>query len=348
MKGQDMAIIPKATDSIAARIDRYSVECQTDQPREYMGVSGIGHLCERWVWLNFRWAVREKFEGRMLRLFDRGHREEVAVIANLRGIGVDVQSTGANQSRVNLGKHLRGHMDGLIEKGIPGISKKPHILEIKTHNKKSFDQLVKDGVQKSKPQHYAQMQLYMVGAKVDRALYYAVCKDDDRIHTERIKLDQAYADKMIAKAHRLALSDEMPPPISRDPSWYQCQWCAARPICHEKQPSTQVNCRTCANATVRENDWRCERHDADGIPVEFQREGCEAHVLHPHLVPWPRKASPDKWEAVYVIDGKDVRNGEPDAFTFGSKEILANPSECANPQPLTVELRQEMGGRITT
>ena len=340
-----MTSIPKPTDHIVSKIDELWQK-KPDEPREYFGVSGIGHHCERYMWLNWRWAVREQFSGRMLRLFDRGHREEQSVVNNLRAIGIDVQSTGTNQSSVHLGWHVKGHIDGLAPYGIPGVSKKPHIIEIKTHNKKSFDDLEKTGVEKSKPMHYAQMQVYMYGAKVERALYVAVCKDDDRMYTERIKLDREYAEKMINRAKRIVQSDEIPPPISTDPSWYQCKFCSAHAMCHEQTPTQHVNCRTCAHATVRETDWRCERHDADDIPAHFQRQGCEAHVLHPHLVPWPRRASSDQWEAIYVIDGKDVRNGEPDAFTFGSKEILANPNECAAPQDLTQQLREEMGGRI--
>jgi hypothetical protein len=51
--------------------------------------------------------------------------------------------------------------------------------------------LEKKGVKVSKPMHWAQMQVYMLGTKIERALYVAVCKDDDRIYTERVKYDRS-------------------------------------------------------------------------------------------------------------------------------------------------------------
>jgi hypothetical protein len=62
-------------------------------------------------------------------------------------------------------------------------------------------------------------------------------------------------------------------------------------------------------------------------------------------VPWQIKEGPDAMTAVYVIDGKDVANGEPNETTFTSKEILANPSMCANPDKFVQEMR-EIGGRV--
>jgi hypothetical protein len=47
-------------------------------------------------------------------------------------------------------------------------------------------------------------------------------------------------------------------------------------------------------------------------------------------VPWPIKDSNDPHEAVYEIAGKDIRNGEGDAFTFRSRELIAGGEACAN------------------
>ena len=176
--------------------------------------------------MSFRMAVVERFPGRILRLFRRGQDEEAKVVSDLRAIGWNVQKTGDNQSRVDFGCHVSGSMDGIIESGVPEAPNARHVLEIKTHGKKSFDDLEKNGVEKSKPQHYIQMQTYMMGMNVDRALYYAICKDDDRIYTERVKLDKAVATKAVDRGHRLVKADRMPPPISTDPTWFECRFCA--------------------------------------------------------------------------------------------------------------------------
>jgi hypothetical protein len=52
-------------------------------------------------------------------------------------------------------------------------------------------------------------------------------------------------------------------------------------------------------------------------------------VLHPDLVPWQMKDSSNPHEAVYEINGKDVRNGEGDAYVYSSKELIAGGEACA-------------------
>jgi hypothetical protein len=337
--------IPEANHSIQGLIDKHH-EGQAEPPRPHMGCSQLGHPCDRWLWLSFRWAVQPQFPGRILRLFRRGQMEEATIVSDLRAIGMDVR-TSKQQARVDFGVHVSGSIDAIIESGVPAAPKKRHVAEFKTHSSKSFADLEKNGVEKSKPEHFVQMQLYMHGTEIDRALYLAVCKDDDRIYTERVRYDKEVAEKFIRRGHYLATSDRMPPPISTDPSWYQCKFCDAHEFCHSTKTTKHVNCRTCAHSTAKEDStWRCERHDADGIPVEFQRQACDSHVLHPDLVPWERKDGLDQWTAVYVIEGRDVANGEGDAHVYTSKEILANPKMCSLGDEYVEELRVTFDARI--
>lgn len=331
--------------TIEQLIDKHHAS-NRELPRPHMGASMLGHPCDRWLWLSFRWAVIEQFSGRILRLFRRGQNEEQVIVRDLRTIGIDVQRTGAQQSRVNFGCHVSGSIDGIAESGVPFGNGKRHVLEFKTHNIKSFDKLVEDGVAKSKPMHYAQMQVYMLGTGIDRALYVAVCKDDDRLWTEQVQFDQKLAQSLVERGKRIALSDRMPEPLSADPSWYQCKFCPAHSFCHKAQPTKEVNCRTCAHSTAKpDSTWHCARWD-DSIPLDGQRQGCDGHVLHPDLVPWQVQEGPDEWTAVYIIDGKPVTNGEPNDTTFSSREILANPKTCANPDEFIQAIRKN-GGRVT-
>lgn len=313
-----MTAIPEPYSGLAALIDR-AHEAKPDKPRPHLGCSMVGHHCERWIWLSFRWAVREKFPGRILRLFRRGHDEEKTIYDDLQAAGVKV--FGA-QTLVDFGGHVSGSTDGEVE-GVPGGGNKRHLLECKTHAKKSFDDLAKNGVEKSKPQHWAQMQVYMRGRGLDRALYYAICKNDDRIYTERIRYDEDAADTLIKRGHRLALAERMPDPISTDPSWYLCKFCAAHEFCHKTKMTREINCRTCAHVTPeRDGTWSCARWDGKNIPYDFQLTGCGSHVLHPDLVPWEMADSNDPHEAVYMIDGEPVRNGESDAHVLTSRELV--------------------------
>ena len=322
--------LPEPIHNLVALIDQHH-ESLAEKPRGHLGCSTLGHHCERWLWISFRWAVIEKFEGRILRLFRRGHNEEATIIADLRAAGLDVRSS---QARVNFGSHVSGSLDGIIESGVPEAPRKRHVAEFKTHAKKSFEDVVKNGVEKSKPQHWVQMQVYMFGMNIDRALYVAVNKDNDHLYTERVRLDRDVAEKAIAKGQRIALADRMPPPISTDPSWFQCRFCSAHSFCHEAKPTKHANCRTCAHSTAMpDSTWRCERHEADNIPEDFQHEGCDDHVIHPDLVPWPMTPSEDGLSVTWDIDGRQVVNG-PGGYT--SKEILTNPEACETPFVQTV------------
>lgn len=332
-----MAKIPPPTDTIAAAIDA-AHEARVERPRAHFGASAIGHHCDRYLWLSFRWAVQERFSGRMRRLFRRGHNEEAQVIDDLRAIGCVMLDPpeGKNQHFVKFGSHVSGSLDGVILSGLPSAPRTPHLLEIKTHSKKSFDELASKGVEKSKPMHYAQMQVYMRGYGLTRSLYVAVCKDDDRLHTERVKIDEAEADRLIERGKRIAMSDRMPEPCrGGSPDWYQCKFCPAHSLCWGDQTTKHVNCRTCAHATPTEQStWHCARHDADGIPTGFQHKGCADHVLHPDLVPWRLAGSDGAHIAVYEIDGRMVKNGaqrhDADDPVFASAEILAAPQACAS------------------
>jgi len=322
--------IPEPEHGTSAAIFRH-YESKTNSFRAHLGCSVAGHHCDRWIWFSFRWAVKPYFDGRTLRLFQRGQLEEMVVVADLRAIGCTVTHTGADQSRVTIGPHVGGSIDGIVEAGLPESPKKRHILEIKTHNAKSFTELEQRGVAAAKPMHYAQMQLYMLGSGIDRALYFSVCKNDDRIYTERVKYDKEFAEKLAQKAAAIAISDRCPEPISADPGWWQCGFCDGHDLCHGSKITKEVNCRTCAHSTATsDGDWYCARHDASGIPYDFQAQGCDCHVLHPDLVPWPMQGTSSGHDAIYIIDGKLVRNGEPDGHVFSSREILDDPSACAS------------------
>lgn len=71
-------------------IDAYAAETFDDGPRWHLGASLIGHNCDNYLWHTFRWTFHKKFDGRMQRLFQRGHREEDVFVEYLEGIGCTV------------------------------------------------------------------------------------------------------------------------------------------------------------------------------------------------------------------------------------------------------------------
>ena len=107
-----------------------------------------------------------------------------------------------------------------------------HVLEFKTHNAKSFADLQKNGVAKSKPVHYAQMQLYMALTGMTRAMYLAVNRDNDELYSERVNADADEAKRLIEKAERIIFAPEPPPGVSTKPDWYECKMCDHYDLCH--------------------------------------------------------------------------------------------------------------------
>lgn len=312
-------------NSLIAKIDA-AHEAKQEHPRTHMGASQIGHPCDRWIWLSFRWAVLEKFPGRILRLFRRGQLEERTVHEDLRLAGCQVSTINPDtrkQWRFDDG-HFGGSCDGVITSGLPEAPKTPHILEIKTHSAKSFKDVQAKGVKASKPQHWAQMQVYMAAFDLDRALYYAVCKDSDEIYTERVERDNEAGKHYTDRAQRLIAAERMPEPLSADPTWYECKYCAAHDFCHGSKTTKQVNCRTCAHSTAeRDGRWTCAHWDTDIPDAEAQRAGCDSHILHPDLVPWDYEPT-DKGVIWLTPHGKVA---QPD---YTSAEIVANPAGCAS------------------
>lgn len=317
---------------------------KTELPRPHLGASIIGEKCRRKIWLSFRWAIKSDFDGRLLRIFRRGHQEEPNVIADMRLAGV-VFANPSQLSQVGFKDgHFAGSADNVILSGLPDYAGQyPLLLEIKTSNKARFVELEKDGLRKARPQHYAQMQVYMLKLGLLAGLYLCVCKDDDNIYTETIALDTDFAMLLTEKAYDIATSDHMPPPLSENPTWYECKMCNYHAFCHKTRITDSVNCRTCAKSTAkRDGDWFCERWQ-DNIPVHAQYNACRAHVLHPELVPWSTIGQTDT-SITYQVAGNPVPNGHDG---FASTEILANPELCAQQDAVVAFLRDNMGGEIT-
>lgn len=241
---------------------------QAKQPdnRPYLGMSQIGEECIRKLWYDFRDVTQKHLDGRMLALFERGHNEEAAVCKKLRMIGiqvVDFDENGQQFEFVGHKCHEKGHMDAALL-GIPEAPKTWHVGEIKTHNDKSWQDVAKNGVQMSKPVHWAQMQKYMGYSGMERALYIAINKNDDSIYTERVYFDKSTFDDLCAKAAYVIDAQKPPERLSNDPGTRECQWCDFRAVCHEGI-IPNANCRTCArSAPVDEGKWSCTKHEQAG------------------------------------------------------------------------------------
>jgi hypothetical protein len=328
-----MAILPTPNyETVQLIYDAYEKDADSGN-RPHLGASLIGHACERYLWYTFRWIDSKQFSGRILRLFETGQLEEARIVANLRRIGVtvhDVTPEGAQWRVEDFGGHFGGSLDGACV-GLPEAPKTWHVLEFKTHNDKSFTDLTKNGVEKAKPMHFAQMQMYMGYTGMDRAMYIAVNKNNDAIHSERIQFNEDEFEKYKARAERVIRANEPPLKCSNDPSWYVCKMCDFAEHCHG-DVAPAVNCRTCAHSTPEMDGvarWSCAiKTDDNTISLDTQRTGCAKHRYIPILL--DNFAKED-----YIIDGKVAYqteaghfiNGDEGSKELSSKEIRACTSK---------------------
>jgi ribosomal protein S27E len=333
----------------------YASYVKDEKPRPYLGASIIGKECARALWYDFRWCSEKKFDGRMMRLFATGHREEDRLVEDLRRIGVKVWAnnpgTGKQWSfaEASVGGHFAGNCDGVLQ-GLEEAPKAAHVLECKTHSAKSFADLKAKGVRESKPQHFAQMQIYMHWTIADfgkdegchRALYLAHNKDTDELYMERIEYDKKFADALVQKAAGIIFASQPTARISDNPSWFACKWCDHHAICHGEALPV-VSCRTCCHATPEKNGgWSCAVLK-DQISEDVQRRGCQAHLYVPPLLENVARPVDGNNDSVTYErkDGKQFING---AGGYESNEIRHGLKVLGD--PLVEDMRDAFGARI--
>ena len=308
-----MAVLPNPSSPTVDAIYADYEARQGNGYREHLGASLIGGPCDRAIWYSWRWATRARHAGRLLRLFDTGNLAEARFVADLRRVGVTVMDVDPDNGRQwNLrdeSGHFGGSMDG-VAIGFTEAPKAWHVCEFKTHSAKSFASLKKDGVAASKPQHFAQMQVYMHLAGIERAFYLAVNKDTDELYQERIRYDAEAALRLLAKAQRIIANPGPPERISTDPTWFQCRFCDHASVCRgEYFAVPERHCRSCLHASpVAGGAWRCERL---GMPLDkpAQEAGCAAHLYIPPLIHATQEDAGEDWVSYRLPDGSVWRDG---------------------------------------
>ena len=228
---------------INALIDSALVEQNRQQrPRNYLGGSRIGEPCARKLVYEITNApidAGKGFDGQTLRIFDAGHQFETLSIRWLRAAGFDLRDKGQDGRQFGFsiaGGRIRGHIDGVIVAGPDVGMTWPALFEHKTLNAKSWTDLVKRGVELSKPIYYAQIQIYLAYLELGTALFTALNKDTQALYHEIVGFDvraaQALSDKAV-DIIRAAESGELPPRIAASPDFYLCRWCAYAQRCWE-------------------------------------------------------------------------------------------------------------------
>ena len=349
-----MAAIPEPEQTTARAI--FDAVARTSEKRRSarLGASSIGAECRRALWYQFRHCDELESDGRKLRLLRRGNLEEAQLIADLRAAGVEVEAfdpkTGQQYEFTDLAGHFVAKIDGAAL-GLPEAPKTWHCLSFKTASDKNWKEMQKKGIQAAQPKYWAQSQVEMHLAGFERAIVIVVNKNDDEIYVERIHYDREAAERLIAKARAIIEAPEPLERLSEDTTYYQCRFCNARRVCHEKR-LPGPSCRTCVHSTPELDGagrWSCAYHMKDLSAFE-QGAGCDDHVYIPALVPLEFKGgdADGNWAEYHLPDGTQVHNGTPKHGSYSSAELYA--AQDSGFKALTLEfvqyLRAQMGGTL--
>lgn len=269
--------LDKIASELRQEMDNASLRDLKDARRTHLGASEIGEECLCRLWYGFRWIVEKSFEPRMLRLFDRGKKEEHSYVQHLRNVGFEVREVNPETGKQYLFSDFDGHYGGSSDGLAMHHTRLPDCLlvsEFKTHNSKSFSHLVKNGVKISKPKHFAQMSNYGKRFGAYYGVYLAGNKDDDDLHLEIIQLDWSLADAMTEKAKYIISENRRPPKINgASPAFWHCKMCEGQAVCFQRKPADK-NCRSCLHARPAPNaEWGCVRWNGI-IPKDVIPKGC--------------------------------------------------------------------------
>lgn len=209
--------------------------------RDYLGASRIGEPCLRRLCFEYAGTPVDSgawFDGRILRVFEAGHRFEDMTIRWLRLAGFDLRNQKRDGSQFGFSAadgRFRGHIDGVIVSGPDLGVPYPILFEHKALASSSWQDTVKRGVMASKPVYWAQVQVYMAYLGVERTLFVALNRDTMRLYPELIPFDaaaaQALSDRAVAVI-RSVEARELLPRIADDPDHYLCRLCPYRVRCH--------------------------------------------------------------------------------------------------------------------
>lgn len=194
--------------------------------RDFLGLSGCGHSCQRYLWYAYNKFKAKKIEGRILRLFKLGDIIEAQVRDDFIKAGYNITS---DQKLVKFDWEdysLSGHIDGIIDLGYP------HLWECKSANDRSFKKLIKLGSYKEwNEKYYAQVQFYMLGLDLTDSLVVVYNKNDSSLYCEKIKLDKDYAVKKLQTVFTTISSDALPLRCCHSEDYYEARYCDFKEIC---------------------------------------------------------------------------------------------------------------------
>jgi len=221
-----------AAKTVAAAIDDALVaKAQNQKRRAYLGASAIGSLCERRVQYEFMgcdYDTDYRPSARTQRIFARGHLGDAMAAEWIRMAGYDLKTEKPNGYQFGFSVadgRFSGHCDGIIMSG-PDIEA-PCIWEHKCLGSKSWNQIQKHGVERSKPEYADQMALYQAYLDLPApAMFTALNMDSMELYVEFVAFNKKRAQDASDRAVAIIQDTEagsLRPRISDDEEFWLCQ-----------------------------------------------------------------------------------------------------------------------------
>lgn len=240
--------------------------------------SSLGKDCLRSLMFDFWWLTEPVApKAKQMRIFNDGHRIEDEIVADLKRIGFEVITRDPTNPKKQISvKALGGHMFGYLDSVLRDRegSNRWMVGEMKSHNKASFDKLKKSGVEASKPEHAAQLTIYLYLTGTERGLYAARCKDSGEPYYEHIDLNVKYAERLLERGKTVLARGVVPPKVGASPESYKCKFCSHHGVCHNGERPAR-NCRTCEHITLLdEGKFGCKKHGCE-VEKDLAIKGCD-------------------------------------------------------------------------
>jgi len=212
-----------------------------EEVRRYLGASRLGVSCERALQYEYAQAPVDygrDTQGRILRIFERGHVNEECMVAWLRGAGFDLLTHKADGKQFGFSVadgRLQGHIDGVFVGG-PEVFAYPALWENKCLGSKSWRDLEKNRLAVSKPVYAAQLALYQAYLDLHEhpAIFTAVNADTMEVYAELVPFDSALAQRMSDRAAKVITATEVGELLPRsfaEQTHFECRMCAWQDRC---------------------------------------------------------------------------------------------------------------------
>lgn len=295
-----------------AKIDEAIIREKTKEaPRNYLGMSEIGHECWRYLFYSFRGCAKRNIdlsiekdpdviakEALGIRRTGGGHIQEDIMAERLRLLPyITLYTKDPNNEKEQIGfqlllNHFSGHLDGMI-KGIIEAPATWHVWENKACGDKKFTELEnaimkygeKEALYNWNIVYYAQAQTYMLCSQTERHYLTVVDSGGIKWTSVRTEFNRKYAESLIEKAKTIIFDNwNIPPKMNQNREFFQCKWCHFQGICHDGN-LPDVNCRSCRyREPVQNGENKCLLHKKI-IEKELLNSSCSDHIYNPAIVP---------------------------------------------------------------